>query len=312
MQCGRILDIRVIGYADDAALVERHVDSMATRLTNLGNASRDRADMSMNTMSKTFTHHVHRRDSKPAATKAAAMKIQSKYSHQCEFCPRKFKTARTAKIHQANCVHNYGMTTEYYELEKICDVFGHQEARWFLVKWKGYDTPEWEREHLLRKDGCHGIIRDFWTTSGLKPNQEFYPDPEGRHRCTICCKTYKRAQDLKAHRTREGHYDHKKHAVTKTAYKDAELQMRKEEQESLPKVKWGDLEAKNAWQTRYLGAIFEAGGGCMTDIRARIAMARQRFGKLRHIWINKELHLNLRLRLYKSCVCSVLTYGSEA
>ena len=50
----------------------------------------------------------------------------------------------------------------------------------------------------------------------------------------------------------------------------------------------------------------------MADIKARTAMARQRFGKLRHIWTNKELHLNLRLRLYKSCVCSVLTYGSEA
>ena len=112
MKCGRILAIRVLGYADDAALVERHVDSMTTRLTNLGNASRDRADMSMN-MSKTFTHHVHRRDSKPAATKAATMKIQSKYSHQCEYCPRKFKTAKAMKIHQASCVHNYGTTTEY-------------------------------------------------------------------------------------------------------------------------------------------------------------------------------------------------------
>ena len=32
------------------------------------------------------------------------------------------------KIHQASCVHNYGTTTEYYELEEIRDVFGHQEA----------------------------------------------------------------------------------------------------------------------------------------------------------------------------------------
>ena len=38
--------------------------------------------------------------------------------------------------------------------------------------------------------------------------------------------------------------------MTKTAYKDTELQMRKEEQvESLSKVKWGELQAKNAWQT---------------------------------------------------------------
>ena len=33
---------------------------------------------------------------------------------------------------------------------------------------------------------------------------------------------------------------------------------------------------------------------------------------MRHIWGNKELHVNLRMRLYKSSVCSILTYGSEA
>ena len=50
----------------------------------------------------------------------------------------------------------------------------------------------------------------------------------------------------------------------------------------------------------------------MADVRTRIAMARQRFGKMRHIWSDKVLHLNLRLRLYKACVCSIMTYGSEA
>ena len=33
---------------------------------------------------------------------------------------------------------------------------------------------------------------------------------------------------------------------------------------------------------------------------------------MRSIWGNKELHRNLRMRLYKSSVCSILTYGSEA
>ena len=41
-------------------------------------------------------------------------------------------------------------------------------------------------------------------------------------------------------------------------------------------------------------------------------MATQRFGKLRNIWWDDNLHLNLRMRLYKSCICSILTYGSEA
>ena len=50
----------------------------------------------------------------------------------------------------------------------------------------------------------------------------------------------------------------------------------------------------------------------MADVQARIAMAFQRFGKRRHIWRDGDLHRNLRMRLYKACVCSVLTYGSEA
>ena len=50
----------------------------------------------------------------------------------------------------------------------------------------------------------------------------------------------------------------------------------------------------------------------MPDVRRRITMVRQRFGKLRHTWSDKLLHKNLRIRLYKATVCSILTYGSEA
>ena len=54
----------------------------------------------------------------------------------------------------------------------------------------------------------------------------------------------------------------------------------------------------------------EAGGSQDKDVNTRITMARTRFGKLHHLW--KDKHLNLRLRLYKSSVCSIMTYGSEA
>ena len=77
VKCGRILEIRVLGYADDAALVERRVEDMTTRLTNLTNASREHADMEMN-MSKTVTQHVHRRDGKPIVTPSAAAKAEEK------------------------------------------------------------------------------------------------------------------------------------------------------------------------------------------------------------------------------------------
>ena len=43
-----------------------------------------------------------------------------------------------------------------------------------------------------------------------------------------------------------------------------------------------------------------------------VEMTRARFVKLRHLWSDNNLYLNLKLRLYRSSVCSILTYGSEA
>ena len=309
-KCGRILRLDVLGYADDVALIGPNVEDMTRRLTALANASRDEADMQVS-MPKTFTQHVHRRG-KLAVTAAEAKAVEKTYKFKCDFCPRRFKTEKNMQIHRCNCIHNYNTTQEIFEVEKIESTFGHVDNRWLLVKWKDHEVPEWERQHLLERDGCHEAIREFWADSGLNPCQQYYHDPEGRHRCAVCCKVYKRAQDLKAHRTKTGHHHCKIHKVTKTAVSDAILEKRKEEQTELPKVMWGDQEAKNAWRNKYLGSIFEAGGGCLADVRIRIATARQRFGKMRHLWADKRLHINLRLRLYKSSVCSVMTYGAEA
>ena len=309
MSCG-ILKIRVLGYADDAALAEPTVEAMTKRLTDLANASSDKADMKIN-MDKTVSQHVHKR-APIKVTAAEVASAEAKYKHQCDFCLRRFKTNKAMHIHRANCVHNYATTDEVFTVEEIVGVFGHVDARFFLVKWEGHDEPEWEREHLLLRDKCHDSIRSFWAKSGLQPTRQFYPDTHGKNRCTICCKTFARPQDLKAHRTRTGHYDHKQYQKTKTAVIDAITAKRKAQQKLLPTVKWDEEEAKNTWHAKYLGSMFEAGGAQMPDVRIRIASARQRFGKMRHIWGSKILHKNLRMRLYKSSVCSILTYGSEA
>ena len=181
-----------------------------------------------------------------------------------------------------------------------------------LVKWEGYEQPEWEREHLLRRDGCHAAIRSFWARSGLSPDKKYYED-ESAHRCDVCARAYKRKQDLKAHRTRTGHhFQQQQDKVTATATSAAKLKKRTDMQDKLPKVRWGDLEADNCWRFKYLGSVFDADGGQMADVQRRVAMATQRFGKMRHIWKSKSLHIRLRLRLYIASVCSVMTYGSEA
>ena len=116
---------------------------------------------------------------------------------------------------------------------------------------------------------------------------------------------------LKAHKTKKGHHEEEKKS-TLTAKIDAKEEAYKKQQEKLPTVDWGDKRSKNAWHFKYLGSIFEAGGSQMKDVKTKVARARQRFGKMRHLWEDKRLHLNLRLRLYKSCTCSILTWGSEA
>ena len=309
VKCDRVLKLRVLGYADDAALVDTTVENCTERLTALADASLREADMQIN-MAKTYSQHVFKRE-KIAVTVDELDKVEATYKHQCDFCTRRFKTDRAMHIHRQSCPYNYDTTEEAFPVKEVNGVFGHKDARWFRLELEGHDEPHWEREHLLLRDGCHEAIRDFWAKSGKNPNQLFYVDEES-HRCAVCGKTYAREQDLKAHRTRTGHVDIPVRKYTTTAKADAILHKRKMQQDSLPKVRWGDTEADNCWLFKYLGSVFEAGGSHMPDVKRRIAMAVARFGKLRHVWQRKELHLNLRLRLYKAAVCSILTYGSEA
>ena len=59
---------------------------------------------------------------------------------------------------------------------------------------------------------------------------------------------------------------------------------RQEIQKKKPKVMWeGEEPVKNCWYFIYLGSKFAAGGGCMADICRRVALAKTRFSKMRHL-----------------------------
>ena len=259
-------------------------------------------------MAKTFTQHVGSHE-RITVTEAEAVSVQNDFKHECECCKRKFKTPRAMRIHKTKCMYAYSTTDEIFEVEEIVGVFGHRANRWFLIKWAGYDEPEWERGHLLTKDGCNDAIRDFWLKSGLSPCAEFYADPQGKSRCEICAKAFKRPQDLKAHKTRTGHTNEKSYASSKAAYSAVAYEKRKDQQDALPKVMWsdtqrGDTTADNCCRFKYMGSNFDVDGDQTIDVLTRVAMAQQRFGKMRHIWKDNILHQSLRLRLYRSSVCS--------
>ena len=84
-------------------------------------------------MLKTVSQHVHKRKPIKVTTEEIAS-AEAKYMHKCDFYMRRFKTSQTVMRYRASCVHNYETTNEVFTLEKIIGVFGHKDARWFLVK----------------------------------------------------------------------------------------------------------------------------------------------------------------------------------
>jgi len=235
---------------------------MTKRFTELADKSLSEADMLVR-MDKTYSHHVCR-GGDVQVTEAEIKKANEKLEFACDFCKRKFATKRGMKIHRASCIYQYTATEERYVIEDILDVFGKVEARWYLVKFEGYEKPEWQRGHLLEID-AKDAVRHYWTKSGRSPCEEFYPDPDNLHRCTICAKTYKRQQDLKAHRTRTKHYDNTQEKISPAAERKAKEAKKEELQAKLPNVMWGSTPAENCWQFEYLGSIIQADGKQMPD-----------------------------------------------
>ena len=62
LKCGRVLRIKVLGYADDLALADEGVEEMTSRVTKIADAALEQTDMQVN-VDKTFTQHVHERTS---------------------------------------------------------------------------------------------------------------------------------------------------------------------------------------------------------------------------------------------------------
>ena len=99
VRCDRILKLKVLGYADDAVLIDEAVDNMTGRLTSIADASEAHADMKVN-MTKTFTQYVfvsNREDITVTMAEAAA--AEAGFEFKYDFCPRRFKTQRHMHIH---------------------------------------------------------------------------------------------------------------------------------------------------------------------------------------------------------------------
>ena len=50
----------------------------------------------------------------------------------------------------------------------------------------------------------------------------------------------------------------------------------------------------------------------MKEINTRIAIAANAFTKLKNIWKSKDLNTHTKIKLFRSCVIPILTYGCES
>ena len=63
---------------------------------------------------------------------------------------------------------------------------------------------------------------------------------------------------------------------------------------------------------KYLGSLKSPDGDCSTDVNARMAMAKRRMCELTTLWKDRSIPVALKMRLVKTLVWTVLSYGAEA
>ena len=73
----------------------------------------------------------------------------------------------------------------------------------------------------------------------------------------------------------------------------------------------GDEEIEVVEHFKYLGSLKSADGNCSKDTRSRIGKAKKRMLDLVPIWKDRGITKDLNMKLVRSLVRTVLTYGAE-
>ena len=175
----------------------------------------------------------------------------------------------------------------------------------FLVEWKGYG-----REHdQWRK---YGEIHPDLVTEYLKANDQYDYSWPGE-RCPYCDLPCKNAHGVKIH-LHACRYTPSEEQNFAGTLADRKVRRDKveEAQKLLPTIKCVKAKLENVFKFKYLGSLFTADGDHKRDVEKRCAMAMSRCGDLRAVFSSKAVPLWLKLKIYKTAVCSLLTHGSEA
>ena len=241
--------------------------------------------------------------------------VQEDYDEQvwqfpCVDCGRGFPSKAGLAIHKGR--HCKQQTKEDCELERIVDVRGHPDSRFFRVRWAGWSEEDDSWINWRQLDALDAIDA-FWDSSDLDRAQPVWLDTEVGLRCRQCCKLFSRAQDLKTHHTRK---------VGGCAWAEASRSGSKAEKavvkakkaaahKAAGAVYMGEGALKAAFSFKYLGVWFSADGDKVGGREARMEQAADRYRQMGNIWNISELSEGLKLRPFQAAVVSVLVYGCE-
>jgi len=76
-------------------------------------------------------------------------------------------------------------------------------------------------------------------------------------------------------------------------------------------IRIGQTRLEQVKQYCYLGSMIEEGNRSLTEIKRRIAMAKQAFQNKKSVFVNSHISMQTRKKFLKTLVWSVLTYGCE-
>jgi len=68
---------------------------------------------------------------------------------------------------------------------------------------------------------------------------------------------------------------------------------------------------KEVHSFKYLGALFWSDAVCVQEIKARLAVARERMGSLWRLWWSQTLSNRLKARMIQTRVWLIVTYGAD-
>ena len=310
--------ISKLEYADDAALINRSCKEASERVSRLARKARELADMEIS-IPKTEAMLV-RKDVRKDKIEAEEFSDMD-FKQVCEWCGMSYPTKDGLRTHiTVHCKVKKGTYEEEFEVEKVLDVRGRPDERFYLVRWKGdwkKDKETWQNW----RDVTHAQeeVDAFWelqeeSVDGWREDKAAWIP--GEVRCKTCCKDRTAAGTLfKSEKSIRDHHKCKwvKPSRTGTCAERAVHRKRKKEAHDRAGTVTCEGEAlKKAFDFTYLGFGASTDGDNLTPMNARLQLASSRYSGMGNIWKSSEISLTLKLRIYQAAVCSVVMYGSEA